>query len=84
MTPSPATPEPGTPDRGSLVDADEFLSFTARLRAVRDRVEAAPVSEEQRGRWQSRLAAISGGGGTDLERAQAQLGRLEAEVDRRQ
>lgn len=83
MTPSPANPGPERPDRGSLVDADEFLSFTARLRAVRDLVETASVSEEQRGRWQSRLAAISGGGSTDLERAQGQLGRLEAELDRR-
>ncbi len=83
MTPSPATPDPGSPERGSLVDADEFLSFAARLRSVREQVEAAPVSDEQRARWQSRLAAISGGGSTDLERAQAQLGRLEAEVDRR-
>lgn len=68
-------------EHGQL-DVSEVLSFTERLREVRDRVEHVAVSPEQRGRWQSRLAAISEGAATNLERAVGQLGRLQADVER--
>jgi hypothetical protein len=71
----------GGREHGQL-DVREVLSFTERLRDVRDRVDHAAVSPEQRGRWQSRLAAISEGAASDLERAVGQLGRLEADVVR--
>lgn len=64
------------------VDGDLLLQFTGQLHDVRDRVESASVSSEQRGRWQSRLAAISRGAAGDLERAVGQLRRLVAELDR--
>lgn len=63
-------------------DAQQVLSFTARLKDLRGRVEETAVSVEQRRRWQSRLAAISAGASNDLDRASAQLGRLEADVER--
>lgn len=73
----------GSDGRGhQQVDGDLLLTFTSQLHALRDRVQAAPVSREQRGRWQSRLAAISQGATGDLERAAAQLRRLAAELDR--
>ncbi len=64
------------------VDGHLLMRFTGQLHDVRDRVEAARVSSEQRGRWQSRLAAISRGAADDLERAAGQLHRMTAELDR--
>ena len=64
------------------VDGDLLLQFTGQLHHVRDRVEGAAVSSEQRGRWQSRLAAISRGAADDLERAAGQLRRMAAELER--
>lgn len=63
-------------------DAGAVLGLADRLRSLRARVDDARVSDEQRRRWQTRLAAISAGASGDLERATAQLGRLEADVDR--
>ena len=64
------------------VDGDLLLHFTGQLHVLRDRVEEAAVSAEQRGRWQSRLAAITRGAADDLERAAGQLRRLAAELER--
>lgn len=69
------------PAHGQL-DADAVLAFTGRLREIRARVDEAVVSDEQRHRWHARLAAISTGAAEDLQRATAQLHRLEAAVDR--
>lgn len=73
-----------TSERSSarMLDAEGFLAFTTRLRSLHERVEAASISDEQRRRWHRRLAAISGTGAQDLERAAAQLTRFEAEVER--
>lgn len=64
------------------VDGDLLMQFTGRLHDVRDRVDAARVSSEQRSRWQSRLAAISRGAAEDLERAAGQLHRMAVDLDR--
>lgn len=64
------------------LDAEAVLAFTGRLKSLRGRVDDAKVSDEQRHRWQTQLAAISSGAAEDLERATAQLHRLEAAVDR--
>lgn len=69
------------PAHGQL-DADAVLAFTGRLREVRDRVDDAAVSDDQRHRWHAQLAAISAGAAHDLGRATAQLHRLEVAVDR--
>lgn len=65
-----------------LVDADVLLSLTDELRALRDRLHGADIGTEQRTRWQHTLSAIARGAADDLERAQAQLRRLAATVDR--
>jgi hypothetical protein len=70
------------PEEHHQVDADVLLGFTQRLHEVRDRVERASTSDEQRRRWQARLAAISEGAADDLDRAVAQLGRMEADLGR--
>lgn len=70
------------PERHGQWDAGAVLGLADRLRSLRARVDDARVSDEQRRRWQSRLAAISAGASGDLARATAQLGRLEADVDR--
>lgn len=70
------------PSSHGQLDADAVLAFTGRLREVRTRVDDAAVSDEQRHRWQVRLAAISTGAAHDLARAMAQLHRLEVAVDR--
>lgn len=64
------------------VDASVLLEFTGRLHDMRDRVEAAGVSTEQRRRWHTRLAAISRAAADDLERAGALLRRMAADLDR--
>lgn len=64
------------------IDANALLSFTSDLHVIRQRVEGARVSSEQRHRWQSRLAAISRGAADDLQRAITQLRRMSADLDR--
>lgn len=66
-----------------MVDADDFLGFTTRLRDVHGLVDAANVSREQRGRWQRRLITIADLGHRDLEQASDLLRRFELELDRR-
>lgn len=73
---------PGSSPRG-MVDADDFLAFTERLRAAHHRVDEAKVSDERRARWQRRLLAITDAARADLDRAEEQLGRFEADLDRR-
>lgn len=65
-----------------MLDADAFLQFAGRLRELRERLDKASISDEQRSRWQRKLIAVSDAGAQDLERATAQLNRFEAEVDR--
>lgn len=72
----------GSTGSGGLVDAHALLAFTEQLHVVHGRVDGAAVSEEQRRRWQVRLAAISEGATVDLLRAHAQLRRLDADLDR--
>lgn len=75
-------PEPGREVGHGQLDAQQVLQFTERLRALHEQLDASRVSDEQRRRWQSRLAAISEGATTDLARAAEQLRRLEADMDR--
>lgn len=77
--------EPGLPDREvqtSLVDARRFLELTEQLRELYDRVDAAKVSAEQKGRWHRRLIAITDSAKDDLDRAEGHLVRFTAELDR--
>ena len=64
------------------VDGALLMQLTDQLQSMHERVCRAPVSDEQRGRWQTRLAAISEGAAEDLERAASQLRRMAAEMDR--
>lgn len=64
------------------VDATLLMQLTEQLQAMHDRVSHAAVSDEQRGRWQTRLAAISQGAAADLDRAAGQLRRMAADLDR--
>ena len=66
----------------SLVDARRFLEVTAQLRELYARVDGARVSTEQKGRWHRRLIAITDAAKDDLDRAEGQLLRFSAELDR--
>lgn len=66
----------------SLVDARRFLELTAQLRDLYARVDGARVSTEQKGRWHRRLIAITDAAREDLDRAEGQLVRFSAELDR--
>lgn len=66
-----------------MLDADDFMGFTERLRAVHGRVDAARVSREQKGRWQRKLLSITDAAQRDLDDATDLLRRFEAELDRR-
>jgi len=65
-----------------LVDADALLALTSELRALRERVDGADVSDEQRQRWQRTLGAIAEGATSDLDKATGQLRRFSAQIDR--
>jgi predicted short-subunit dehydrogenase-like oxidoreductase (DUF2520 family) len=58
------------------------LALATRLRALHAAVEAAPVSQESRRRWQRRLGSIAEAGGTDLARAEELLTRFARELAR--
>lgn len=76
----------GGADQGgdqAMVDADDFLGFTTRLREVHERVDGARVSREQKGRWQRKLISIADAGHRDLDQASELLRRFESELDRR-
>lgn len=79
------TGEPGS-DVGdvesSLLDARRFLDLTEQLRDLYDRVDGARASAEQKGRWHRRLIAITDAARDDMERAEGQLVRFTAELDR--
>lgn len=66
-----------------MLDADDFMGFTERLRAVHVRVDGAKVTREQRSRWQRKLLSITDAAKRDLDDAVEQLRRFEAELDRR-
>lgn len=65
-----------------LVDADRFLTLADQLRELHARIEDAKVSSEQRARWQRRIISITNAAKTDLSRADDQLVRFTAELDR--
>lgn len=69
-------------DLPGTLDAQAFLRLAARLREIQIRIEQAQLSGERRGRWHRKLIAISEAASTDLARADAQLRRFEAELDR--
>jgi hypothetical protein len=64
------------------MDAEAFLDFSRRLKLLREQLDDANVSGEQRARWQRKLIAVSDAGTRDLDRATVQLNRFEAEVRR--
>ncbi len=66
-----------------MVDADDFLGFTERLRAVHLLVESARISREQRSRWQRKLLSITDAAQRDLADGGEQLRRFELELERR-
>lgn len=66
----------------SLLDARRFLDLTEQLRELYDRVDAAKASAEQKGRWHRRLIAITDAARDDMDRAEGQLVRFTAELDR--
>ncbi len=49
------------PHQEPLVDADALLALTRELRLLRERLDEAEVSDEQRQRWQHTLGAIAEG-----------------------
>lgn len=69
-------------DDRRLVDADDFLALTGRLRRIHHRLDEARISDEQRSRWQRRLISITEVAGRDLGRAEEQLNRFEHDLDR--
>lgn len=70
------------PTEPPLVDAQRLLAFTERLRTVHARIDVATMSAGRRSGYQRRLAAAADTGQSDLQKAEAQLERLEADLDR--
>lgn len=79
------TGEPGSDGNdveSGLLDARRFLDLTAQLRELYERVDGAKASAEQKGRWHRRLIAITDAAREDMDRAEGQLVRFTAELDR--
>lgn len=66
----------------TLLDVDAVLGLASRLRAVAERLrrDGAP-GEPVRARWSDAVVRISGLGSVDTARAEAELSRLERELD---
>lgn len=78
----PAREEPSGPRGRDLVDAQQFLDLTGRLKSAHQRVDGAGVAPDRKARWQRMLVAISESAQHDLSRAEEALERLVAELDR--
>ena len=64
------------------LDAELFLSVSARLKGAYSGLTAARLSESRRARWQNRLIDISNAAKQDLSGAAQQLDRFEDEFRR--
>lgn len=86
MLPEAVEPTGGEPtgpaEAAGLVDADRILALTERLRDAHGRIDTASISTQRRSNYQRRLAAVADAGQSDLDKAEAQLERLEADLDR--
>ncbi|MDX1658149.1 MAG: hypothetical protein R3343_04960 [Nitriliruptorales bacterium] len=79
---APERADPVVPGQArGMLDADEFLAFTQRLRAIHERVDEADVSDKRQARWQRRLLDITDAARTNLDHGEQQLRRFEAELD---
>lgn len=74
--------EGGGADGAGLVDAERILALTERLRDAHARIDGASITGQRRSNYQRRLAAVADAGQSDLDKAEAQLERLEADLDR--
>lgn len=85
-TPGGATADGETgaepPADTGMVDADQFLGFTSRLRRLHARLAKAKLARGQLARLQRRLADIADRGRSDLGAADSDLVKLEGELDR--
>lgn len=61
------------------IDARAFVTLSEGLREAFDRLGASDVTEDQRGRWQRRLLAITDAAKRDLPEAQAQMDRYRSD-----
>ena len=79
---SPERADPVVPGQSrGMLDADDFLAFTQRLRALHQRVDGADVSDKRQARWQRRLLDITDAARTNLDVGKQQLRRFEAELE---
>lgn len=65
-----------------MLDADRFLTLNSRLRAVHERVDGSELPDHRRSSWSRRMAAIADTATRNLDSAERQLERLEADLDR--
>jgi len=70
------------PEGMTAIDAVAFVTLSEGLRDAFARLGSHELTEDQRGRWQRRLLAITNAAQRDLPRAQAQLDRYDADWTR--
>jgi hypothetical protein len=61
------------------VDAELFMRVSGSLKEAFAALEAANLPQDQRGRWQRRLVAITNTAKRDLGQAEAQIKRFRAD-----
>lgn len=72
----------GGSDGAGMVDAERFLALRRRLEVAHKRIDGSDVPDHRRGSWTRRIVAIAETAQGDLDRAERQLERLEADLDR--
>jgi len=70
------------PSLHNMVNVDDLLELTERLRSAHGRIIGATRDRNHRSRWERRLATISEVGATNIERALGMMDGLEADIKR--
>lgn len=65
-----------------MVDAERFLALTERLREAYRRMDGSSLPDHRRSSWSRRMTGIAQTARENLEQAERQLERLEAEMQR--
>lgn len=65
-----------------MLDAERFLALTGRLKEAYRRMDSSRLPDHRRRSWSRRMTGIAQTAREDLDRAERQLERLEAEMHR--
>ncbi|MDX1510770.1 MAG: hypothetical protein R3249_05455 [Nitriliruptorales bacterium] len=70
------------PSLHNMVNVDDLLELTERLREAHRRISDATQGDNHRRRWEKRLATISEVGTSNIPKALGMMETLEADIER--